>query len=178
MNLHIIVYNADEPTRNRAVRALNQAGIHPEDAWLDPRTAADVHTAQDGPADAGAQARAFEAGARRGLEIALDEARRPGTTLYGLRDALARMAAAPADYLEDEDVPTPTRDPVGIAVAGLITIPAAATAAWLATMGGWWWAGAITAGAVALFGVLGFVVSWPKKIRDAKGDPAGEGHMS
>lgn len=171
-NLHIIIYDADATTRARAVRALNQAGINPEDAWLDPRTPEDANTAQDRPADAQAQARAFEAGARRGLELAVDEAARPGHSLTQLQAALARMLAAPSDYLTEDEFTQPlTRDVAGIAVGVMIALPAGIGAVWFATMGGWWWAAAIASLTFALFGTMGLALSLPKRRRDAKGDP-------
>lgn len=164
-NLHIIVSGANDVTRSRAVNALEQAGVVPAKAWLDPRTAADVHAAQDNPGDAAGQARAFEAGARQGLGIALDEANRPGATMDDLRRVLPKVAANPSDYVS---APHPTRNPAGCVVGVLIAAPSAALAAWMIHLGGWWWALAVSATLLALFGIMGIAVSTRKKSRSRR----------
>lgn len=61
--------------------------------------------------------------------------------------------------------PALTRDPVGIAVGLLFAIPFGALAGWLIWLGGLWWAGAVPALVVALFGAVGLTDSLIKKER-------------
>lgn len=168
-NLHIIVLDADDTTRRRATNALTQAGIKPDDAWLDPRTLADVHTAQDQPVDADAQARAFEAGARRGLEIALDEVNRPGVTLDNLRRVLPQVAADPSEYVGEHGQPWHVRrDWGGVALGAVFAVGGGAGAWLLWGLGGWWIAGAVVCALAALFGVVGFCADLQKKPREER----------
>lgn len=54
------------------------------------------------PALAQARRDAIEVGLRRGLELASDETARPGQTVLRLQETLTKIAASPADYLENE----------------------------------------------------------------------------